>query len=81
MVPKAAECDNLLVPVCVSSTHISYGSIRMEPVFMILGQSAGTAASLAIDAKVAVQAVPYKKLKERLLADNQKLVSVDPKRK
>jgi hypothetical protein len=74
MVPKAKECDNLLVPVCVSSTHIAYGSIRMEPVFMILGQSAATAASLAIDAGAPVQNVQYEKLKERLLADNQKLV-------
>jgi hypothetical protein len=47
LVPKATECDNLLVPVCLSASHIAYGSIRMEPVFMILGQSAATAASLA----------------------------------
>ena len=73
MVPKAAECDNLLVPVCVSSSHMAYGSIRMEPVFMILGQSAATAASLAIDGGTTVQAVPYEKLRERLLGDRQKL--------
>jgi hypothetical protein len=81
MTPKSKECDNLLVSVCVSSSHIAYGSIRMEPVFMILGQSAATAASLAIDAGVSVQQVPYAKLKERLLADKQKLVWSDPKKK
>ena len=49
LVPKRDQCENLLVPVCLSATHIAYGSIRMEPVFMILGQSAATAALLAID--------------------------------
>jgi len=71
IVPKEFECANLYVPVCLSCTHIAYGSIRMEPVFMILGQSAGTAASMAIDANVSVQKVDYAKLKERLLADKQ----------
>jgi hypothetical protein len=71
LVPKRGQCDNLLVPVCVSSTHIAFGSIRMEPVFMILGQSAATAASMAIDARQAVQDVPYAKLRERLLQDGQ----------
>ena len=64
IVPKAGECPNLLVPVCVSSSHIAYGSIRMEPVFMVLGQSAATAACLAIDDKVDVQKVEYEKLQE-----------------
>lgn len=73
IVPKRAECNNLLVPVCVSATHIAYGSIRMEPVFMVLGQSAATAASFAIDAGVGVQDVDYEKLKFRLLADKQVL--------
>jgi hypothetical protein len=73
LMPKKAECENLLVPVCVSSSHIAYGSIRMEPVFMILGQSAATAAAMAIDAKSALQDVPYAKLRERLLADGQVL--------
>lgn len=73
ILPKAAECTNLLVPVCVSSSHIAYGSIRMEPVFMILGQSAATAAVLAIDGKTSVQQVPYTKLKEVLLKDGQRL--------
>lgn len=71
--PKAGECANLLVPVCVSSSHIAYGSIRMEPVFMILGQSAATAAAMAIDDGVAVQDVKYEKLRARLLADGQVL--------
>jgi hypothetical protein len=63
----------LLVPVCVSSSHIAFGSIRMEPVFMILGQSAATAAALAIDSHLAVQDVPYEKLRARLQADGQVL--------
>ena len=66
LVPKKGECDNLLVPVCVSSSHIAFGSIRMEPVFMILGQSAATAAGLAIDTKVAVQDVDYATLSKIL---------------
>jgi len=73
IVPKKAECENLLVPVCVSASHIAYGSIRMEPVFMILGQSAATAAVQAIDGKQAVQDIDYAKLKEQLLKDKQKL--------
>ncbi|MHC4680262.1 MAG: FAD-dependent oxidoreductase [Planctomycetota bacterium] len=73
LVPKASECTNLLVPVCVSSSHIAYGSIRMEPVFMILGQSAATAAAIAIDENIDVQAVDYSKLRARLLADGQVL--------
>jgi len=73
LVPKAGQADNLLVPVCVSSSHIAFGSIRMEPVFMILGQSAATAAALAIDERVRVQDVPYARLRERLLADGQVL--------
>jgi len=71
IVPKVTECENLFVPVCLSATHIAYGSIRMEPVFMILGQSAATAACLAIDDKVPVQKVDYPKLRGRLLADRQ----------
>lgn len=71
LVPKREQCTNLLVPVCVSSTHIAFGSIRMEPVFMILGQSAATAAVLAIEKGIAVQDVPYESLKERLLEDGQ----------
>ena len=78
LTPKKTECENLLVPVCVSSSHIAYGSIRMEPVFMILGQSAATAAVMAIDAKIAVQDVPYAALRTRLLADGQVLVTPPP---
>jgi hypothetical protein len=73
IVPKRGEAENLLAPVCLSSSHIAYGSIRMEPVFMILGQSAATAACQAIDANVAVQEAEYGRLAERLLADGQVL--------
>lgn len=73
IVPKKGECGNLLVPVCVSSTHIAFGSIRMEPVFMILGQSAAVAACMAIDEKIAVQDVEYEKLKQLLLEKGQVL--------
>ena len=74
IIPKASECDNLLVPVCMSASHIAYGSIRMEPVFMILGQSAATAAVLAMDAtNQPLQKLSYPKLRERLLADGQVL--------
>jgi hypothetical protein len=71
LVPKQAQCENLLVPVCVSSSHAAFGSIRMEPVFMILGQSAATAAVIALDSKLAVQQVPYDRLRARLLQDKQ----------
>ena len=73
IMPERAEAENLLVPVAVSSTHIAYGSIRMEPVFMILGQSAATAAALAAKSDIAVQDLPYAELRERLLADGQVL--------
>ncbi len=71
IVPKAGQCANLLVPVCLSASHIAYGSIRMEPVFMVLGQSAATAACQAIDAGKPVQEIDYARLRERLLADRQ----------
>lgn len=74
LVPKEEECANLLVPICVSSSHIAFGSIRMEPVFMILGQSAATAAALALDEGIAVQQVAYDNLKAQLEKDNQILV-------
>ncbi|TDN99055.1 FAD-dependent oxidoreductase [Sunxiuqinia elliptica] len=76
LTPKPEECTNLLVPVCVSSSHIAFGSIRMEPVFMILGQSAAVAAVMAIDGNQAVQEVPYAELEKRLLAKKQVLTKV-----
>ncbi|MEO6750329.1 MAG: FAD-dependent oxidoreductase, partial [Chthoniobacteraceae bacterium] len=71
--PKSTECTNLLVPVCLSASHIAYGSIRMEPVFMVLGESSGTAASQAIDENTTVQGIDPAKLKARLLKDGQVL--------
>jgi FAD dependent oxidoreductase len=81
LVPKAEQCSNLLVPVCLSASHISYGSIRMEPVFMVLGQSVATAGCQAIDDKVAVQKIDTGKLRERLLNDKQVLDWAAPKPK
>jgi hypothetical protein len=78
IVPRQEECDNLLVPVCLSATHIAFGSIRMEPVFMVLGQSAATAAMQALAADVPVQQLDYAALRQRLLADGQVLEHVDP---
>jgi len=71
VVPKRGECSNLIVPVCLSATHIAFGSIRMEPVFFALGQVAGTAGSIAIYRGVDVQDVPYQELSARLSADGQ----------
>jgi len=78
IVPKKRECANLLVPICLSASHIAYGSIRMEPVFMVLGQSAATAAALALRENVAVQDVDGTKLRDRLLADGQILAWEPP---
>ncbi|MEM6845490.1 MAG: FAD-dependent oxidoreductase [Bacteroidota bacterium] len=71
ILPKQSQASNLLVPVCLSASHIAFGSIRMEPVFMVLGQSAATAAALVIDQDVAVQDVAYASLRSQLLADQQ----------
>jgi len=76
--PKPGECANLLVPVCLSASHAAYGSIRMEPVFMVLGQSAATAAVIAIEDGIDIQKVDYAKLRPRLLADKQVLEFAAP---
>ena len=81
LVPRIQECHNLLVPVCVSSSHIAFGSIRMEPVFMILGQSAAAAASLAIEKGVPVQDIDYDALKSTLEEKGQVLESMPADRK
>ena len=71
IIPRRADCRNLLVPVAVSATHTAFGSIRMEPVFMVLGESAATAAALAAERDLAVQDVPPAALAGRLRADRQ----------
>ena len=69
--PKQEQCSNLLVPVCLSATHVAYGSIRMEPVFMAIGHSAGVAAALANEQRCAVQEIDRAKLRAQLLAEGQ----------
>jgi hypothetical protein len=69
LTPKRDQCTNLIVPVCLSASHIAYGSIRMEPVFMILGQSAAMASVMAMEGKTAVQKINVKKLQRWLKAD------------
>jgi hypothetical protein len=76
LVPKATECENLLVPVCMSASHVAYGTIRMEPVYMILGQATGVAAALAIDRKTSVQKTPVDQLVARLRAQKAVLSPV-----
>jgi len=71
IVPAKQEAENLAVPVCLAASHIAYGSIRMEPVFMVMGQSAATAAVLALNSGSALQDLPYAVLRERLMADKQ----------
>lgn len=71
ILPKKEECSNLLVPVCVSCTHIAFGSIRMEPVFMILGQSAATVASLALRNRKNIHDLTYEEIKNQLIIDGQ----------
>lgn len=73
LTPKRNECKNLLVTICASSSHIAYGSIRMEPVFMILGQSAATAAVLSLRHRSSVQDLDYGLLRRQLLRDGQRL--------
>ncbi|HEY3319681.1 MAG TPA: FAD-dependent oxidoreductase [Planctomycetota bacterium] len=76
--PKAEECDNLIVPVCISASHIAYGSARMEPVFMVLGQSSAVAACQAIDEKKSVQEIDIKKLQKTLQDSGQVLYYTAP---
>jgi hypothetical protein len=71
IVPKKSELRNLLVPICLSASHIAFGSIRMEPVFMVLGQSAAIAAAMAIDNDWDLQYIPYDQLKLNLLKHKQ----------
>ena len=80
IVPRESECDNLFVPVCLSATHIAYGSIRMEPVFMVLGESSAYAACQAIDEKIAVQKIDVKVLQKKLLDAGQILQYTQPKK-
>lgn len=69
--PKATECTNLLVPVCVSASHVAFSSLRVEPAWMVMGESAGIAAAIAIEEKVGVQNISLPKLTERLKAKHQ----------
>lgn len=71
ILPKKEDCKNLLVPAAVSSSHIAFGSIRMEPVFMILGQSAGTIAGIALEDHISIHDVSYDKLRKKLEQDGQ----------
>jgi hypothetical protein len=71
IVPPMGSIKNLVVPVCLSASHIAFGSIRMEPVFMLLAHSAATAAALAIEADISVQEVPYRDLSLRLTEEGQ----------
>ena len=71
ILPKKEECTNLLVPVAVSSSHIAFGSIRMEPVFMILGQSAGAVAVLSLENNKGIHELSYKIISERLVENGQ----------
>jgi hypothetical protein len=73
LMPKKAEVENLVVPVCISSSHIAFGSIRMEPVFMILGESTAIIASIAIQNKSSVQDVTYAELQPKLIVAGQVL--------
>lgn len=75
IVPKESECRNLIVPVCVSSSHSAYGSLRMEPVYMVMGHSAGTAAAMSIDQNCSVQRLPYENLKMKLEEQGQIFIS------
>jgi hypothetical protein len=71
LLPKRKECSNLLVSVCISCSHIAFGSIRMEPVFMILGQSAGTIAAMAVEKRKNIHDLTYDEIRSKLIADKQ----------
>ena len=73
IIPRKGECENVFAPVCVSASHVAHGSIRMEPVFMVLSESAATAAAQAISDGVSVQDVDYDTLRGQLLKDGQRL--------
>ena len=78
LLPKAAQCKNLLVPVCMSASHVAYGSMRMESIFMELGQAAATAACLSLDQNTTPHELPYADLRKRLLADRAMLSDQKP---
>jgi len=77
LLPNQTDCDNLIVPVCVSATHVAFDSMRMEPVFMEMGHAAGAAASLAIDNATSVQSVDYDDLSTILTNEGQVIVDPD----
>ena len=77
ILPQQEECANLLVPVAVSSSHIAFGSIRMEPVFMILGQSAGTVAAMAVEKEIGIHDLSYDEIKIKLIEDGQILEYIE----
>lgn len=79
LLPKKEQCKNLLVPVCLSASHVAYATIRMEPVYMELGQAAATAACLALDQGTTLHDLPYDALRTKLLADGAVLDPVEPK--
>jgi hypothetical protein len=71
IMPKKEECTNLLVPVCLSASHIAFGSLRMEPVFMILGQSEGTIAAMSVEKGKTIYELPYPDIRNKLESDRQ----------
>lgn len=79
LLPLQEECQNLLVTSCVSASHMAYSSIRMEPQYMIMGQSAGVAAALAVKESYLVHMVPIERLQQRLSTQGQILTLTEPK--
>jgi hypothetical protein len=71
LTPMQRDCENLYVTICLSASHVIYGSLRMEPIFMVIGHAAGTAATMAVKNKVAVQQVNIKTLQQKLLQQGQ----------